>query len=210
MLAVLSTLQSLGQLSEELVVIGGDSASAVLVRVEQSDLDQRVAAIQQLLKCHDTRSRSQLSEFLRGCSEAERTCDEVAAVLSDTMLSADVDEVMLARLDQSLLQLSEQPVNQLFHFQPLTSANSDRLQRLHTHLHSLQYSIMDRSWAVRRQLLTHRDTERKCDEWLQLVTQVQHELTSPHADSLDALLSRRKTFEASLTTQSLNSYVYVY
>jgi len=208
--AVLSMLQSLGHHSDELLV-ASDNATAVLVKVQESELGWRVTRMQQLLMSCKSQfglsyMQSQLSEFYQSCGEAERTYEQVETVLKETMLTGDADEVMLttsvAQLDQSLLQLrgdqsSLETTIQLAYLLPLGSADSERLERLNSHSHALLCGTKDQCRAVREQLLTHCDNAQKCSEWLQFVAQIERELNSPMAGNFDALLTQRKTLEAS-------------
>ena len=104
-----SMLQSLNEHSSRLLV-AGDSATAVLVRVRENELGWRVNRLQQLLMSYKSKFvLSQLSDFHQACSEAERVCGQVETVVRETMPASDADQVTLTaaatRLDQSLVQL---------------------------------------------------------------------------------------------------------
>ena len=205
-LTVLSMLQSLSHHSDE-VLVASDNATVMLVKEQESELMWRVSRMQQLLMSCQLYMQSQWNDFLRVCSEAELVCEQVEAVVKETMLTDDVDEVMLttlaAHLDQSLMQLigDQSPLEaalRLSYILPLSDTESERLQRLSDHSHTLLCSMKERCVAVRQQLLVRGDNAQKCNDWLQFVAQIEHELNAPLASNFDALLKQRKALEASL------------
>jgi len=202
---VLSMLQTLGHLSDELLV-AGDNASVVLVKVRESELGLRLTSVQQLLMSRELQlgssdARLLLSDVHRACSETERICEQVEMILGEAVLADDADESALTtRLDWSLTQLPGLPAVQLAYDLPLSATDLERLQLVSRRSHDLLCRMRDQCRAVHQRLLTRYDRARKSHEWLQFVTQVEHELSSPLAGNFDALLAQRKTFEASSLT----------
>ena len=191
-------LQALSDRSDELLV-AGDSASSVLVKVRESELGQRLTNIQQLLMSHELQlgsldTQSVLSDF-RACTE------QVEMTLRDVVLADDADEATLttvmASLEQSLAQLVCQPPTHLTYVSLLDVADSERFQHLYRQSRDLLCRTKDQCRAVQRQLLTHYDMACKCHAWLQFVAQIEHELSCPLASNIDSLLAQQKMFEAS-------------
>jgi len=205
-LTVRSMLQSLSHHSDELLV-AGDNATAMLVKEQESELMWHVSRMQQLLMSYHSHMQSQWSDFLRVCREAELICEQVETVIKETTLTDDADKVTLTtlttRLDQSLMQLigDQSPLEaalRLSYILPLSDTESGRLQCLSDRSHALLCSAKEHCVAVHQQLLVRCDSAQKCNEWLQFVAQIEHELNAPLAGSFDALLKQRKALEASL------------
>jgi len=206
--AVQSMLQALAHHSNELLV-AGDSASSVLVKTREGELGLRLTTVQQLMISRQSEPGSlhAQSEFHRACSETEQTCEQVETTLGDAVLTDDADEAVLttlmAHVDQSLVQLVGCSPVHLAYVLPLSATDLERLRHLHSRSRALLCRTKDQYRTVHRRLLSCYDVARKCDEWLQFVAQIEHELSSPIAGSFEPLLTQRKTLEARCVILSL-------